>query len=68
LPLDGAVSAATDRPPHVVRAPIQCVAGLIPNTSASASAERRCEKDGDDDHGDDSGAGDEKSAIHGCLL
>ena len=72
LPLEAAVWAsigsASDRRPHVVRAPIQCFAGLVPN-SASASAERRCEKDGDDDdHGDDSGAGDEQSAIHGYLL
>jgi hypothetical protein len=72
LPLDAAVWAstgsATDRRPHVVRAPIQWVAGLVPNTSASASAERRCKNDGDDDHCDDSGAGDEQSAIHGYLL
>jgi hypothetical protein len=68
LPLDAAVWAstgsATDRRPHVVRPPIQCVAGLVPKTAASASAERRCNKDGDD-HGDDSGAGDEQSTIHG---
>jgi hypothetical protein len=47
-----------------VRAPIQCVAELVPNTSASAPAERRCKNDEDDDD-DDSGAGDEQSAIHG---
>jgi len=51
-----------------VRAPIQCVAGLVSDAFATASAERRCKKNGDDDYGDDSGAGDEQSAIHGCLL
>jgi hypothetical protein len=69
LPLDAAdwasTGSATDRRPHVVRAPIQCLAGLVPNTPASASAERRRKKDGDDDYGDDSGAGDQQSAIHG---
>jgi hypothetical protein len=72
LPLDAAVRASTgsapDRRRQVVRTPIRCLAGLVPNTSASTSAERRCKKDGDEDHGDDSGAGDEQSAIHGYLL
>jgi hypothetical protein len=40
-------------------------AGLIPDASAYASAERRCKKDGNDHYGDDSGTGDEQSAIHG---
>jgi hypothetical protein len=39
--------------------------GLVPDASTSTSAERRCKKDGDDDHGEDSGTGDEQSAIHG---
>jgi hypothetical protein len=41
--------------------------GLVPDASASASAsaERRCKKNGDDDHGKYSGTGDEQSAIHG---
>jgi hypothetical protein len=47
-----------------VRTPVQCVAGLVPKATATASAERRCKKDGDDDHSDDSRAGDEQSAIH----
>jgi hypothetical protein len=47
-----------------VRAPIHCVAGLVPNAPATASAERRCKKD-NDDYGDESDAGDEQSAIHG---
>jgi hypothetical protein len=46
-------------------ASIQGVAGLVPKPSATASAERRCKKGDDDDQGDDSGAGDEQSAIHG---
>jgi hypothetical protein len=41
------------------------VAGLVPKASATAATQRRCEKDGDDDDGDESGAGDEQSAIHG---
>jgi hypothetical protein len=56
---------ATARRPHVVEATTQSVAGLVPKASATASAERSCKKDGDDDHGDNSGAGDEQSAIHG---
>jgi hypothetical protein len=51
--------------PARVAAPVQCVAGLVPNATPSASAERRCKKNGDDDHSDDSRAGDEQSAIHG---
>jgi hypothetical protein len=51
-----------------VRAPIQCVAGLVSDASATGSAEHRCKNDGDDDYGDESGAGDEQSAIHGYLL
>jgi hypothetical protein len=48
-----------------VGAPIQCVAGLVSDASATTSAERRCEKNGDDDYGDDRGASDDQSAIHG---
>jgi len=51
-----------------VRAPIRCVAGLVPKASATASAERHGKKHGDDNQGDDSGSGDEQSVIHGDLL
>jgi hypothetical protein len=41
---------------------------LVPDASAPTTAERHCENDGDDDQGDDNGAGEEQSAIHGDLL
>ena len=65
-------SSSTDRRP--LGAPTRegadsvCVAGLVPKASAAASAERRGKKHGDDNQGDDSGAGDEQCAIHGDLL
>jgi hypothetical protein len=39
----------TERRPHVVRAPIQCVAELVPDPSAAASAERHYKNDSDND-------------------